>query len=71
MTVDECKQACEEATDYHCLSFDYYVPSTRCYLHMVNLHSGTVKLTEHQDYDFYERICSSESLRHSMSSKAG
>lgn len=27
---------------------------------MVNLASGTVKVIDHQDYDYYERICSGQ-----------
>lgn len=53
---EECKKACEDEKDFHCVSFDYYRPSERCYLQRVDLFSS-IKLSTHKDYDFYERIC--------------
>lgn len=54
--INECKKACEDERDFHCVSFDFYCASERCYLSPVNRYEN-IKLSTHTDYDYYERDC--------------
>lgn len=56
VTENECKTACEEETDFHCLSFEYLISYRRCYLTYVNRGSG-ITLTQSVQYSYYERNC--------------
>jgi hypothetical protein len=58
LDVSECKAACEEMEEFHCVSFDYLIAKQRCYMSMVNTYG--VALTHSVSYTYYEMDCNRE-----------
>ena len=57
-TVDQCKQACEETTDFDCKSFDLKNgggSSGGCYLSSEDRYTSA--LTDYSNYHYYEILC--------------
>ena len=58
MTPDTCRQACENEQTFRCMSFDFLKTNNYCYLQRVNLYR--VAVSNHANYDYYERTCKSK-----------
>ena len=56
MTIEGCKQACEDESTFHCMSFDFY-NGQYCYLSTESKYDRSTSVNA--AYIYYERNCKS------------